>query len=71
MANRKDQLKKQNESPYELSELVQDINYPYFEENKLPRSRQCILRVSVISLFFYIYRRIRSNHFAIITFLVL
>ncbi|XP_014090265.3 general transcription factor 3C polypeptide 5 [Bactrocera oleae] len=44
VANRKDQLKKQNESPYELSELVQDINYPYFEESKLPRSRQCILR---------------------------
>ncbi|XP_053958251.1 general transcription factor 3C polypeptide 5 [Anastrepha ludens] len=44
VANRKDQLKKQNESPYELNEMVQDINYPYFEENKLPRSRQCILR---------------------------
>uniref|UniRef100_W8B472 General transcription factor 3C polypeptide 5 n=1 Tax=Ceratitis capitata TaxID=7213 RepID=W8B472_CERCA len=44
VANRKDQLKKLNETPYEFNELVQDINHPYFEENKLPRSRQCILR---------------------------
>lgn len=29
---------------HEYNEYVQDINYPYFEENKLPRSRQVIVR---------------------------
>ncbi|KAH8350572.1 hypothetical protein KR067_009617 [Drosophila pandora] len=27
-----------------VSDLVQDLDYPYFDEHKLPRSRQCMLR---------------------------
>jgi len=32
------------------SELVQNIDYPYFEEHKLPRSRQCMLRYCDVRL---------------------
>ncbi|XP_067620355.1 general transcription factor 3C polypeptide 5 [Eurosta solidaginis] len=42
--DRKNTLKKLNDNSEEPRELVQDINFPYFEVNKLPRSRQCIMR---------------------------
>ncbi|XP_034472780.1 general transcription factor 3C polypeptide 5 [Drosophila innubila] len=32
------------------SDLVQNIDYPYFEEHKLPRSRQCMLRYCDVRL---------------------
>ncbi|XP_030561679.1 general transcription factor 3C polypeptide 5 [Drosophila novamexicana] len=32
------------------SELVQNIDYPYFDEHKLPRSRQCMLRYCDVRL---------------------
>ncbi|XP_030377277.1 general transcription factor 3C polypeptide 5 [Scaptodrosophila lebanonensis] len=32
------------------NDLVQDINYPYFDEHKLPRSRQCVLRYCDVHL---------------------
>ncbi|KAH8412803.1 hypothetical protein KR009_005827 [Drosophila setifemur] len=32
------------------SDLVQDIDYPYFDEHKLPRSRQCMLRYSDVRM---------------------
>ncbi|KAH8245576.1 hypothetical protein KR032_012119 [Drosophila birchii] len=32
------------------SDLVQDIDYPYFDEHKLPRSRQCMLRYSDVHM---------------------
>ena len=40
-------MKKLQENPYEINSLVQDINYPYFDEHKLPRSRQCMMRVCI------------------------
>lgn len=33
-----------NKKKKSINKLVQDIDYPYFEEDKLPRSRQCIFR---------------------------
>uniref|UniRef100_A0A1I8NVG1 Transcription factor IIIC subunit 5 HTH domain-containing protein n=1 Tax=Stomoxys calcitrans TaxID=35570 RepID=A0A1I8NVG1_STOCA len=44
VSDRKTTIKKRHENPYEINSLVQDINYPYFDEQKLPRSRQCIMR---------------------------
>ncbi|TMW45400.1 hypothetical protein DOY81_009522 [Sarcophaga bullata] len=44
VSNRKTTMKKLQENPYEINSLVQDINYPYFDEHKLPRSRQCMMR---------------------------
>ncbi|XP_075150237.1 general transcription factor IIIC subunit l(2)37Cd [Haematobia irritans] len=44
VSDRKTTIKKRHENPYEINALVQDINYPYFDEQKLPRSRQCIMR---------------------------
>ncbi|XP_005179773.1 general transcription factor 3C polypeptide 5 [Musca domestica] len=43
VTDRKTTIKKKLEN-YEMNTLVQDINYPYFDEHKLPRSRQCIMR---------------------------
>ena len=53
MPNRKAYMKKKNNesTDTEANTIVQDINYPYLEDNKLPRSRQCILRVSLLDLF--------------------
>uniref|UniRef100_A0A1A9WUQ4 Transcription factor IIIC subunit 5 HTH domain-containing protein n=1 Tax=Glossina brevipalpis TaxID=37001 RepID=A0A1A9WUQ4_9MUSC len=39
-----DKYKKRQKNPYEINSLVQDIDYSYFDEHNLPRSRQCILR---------------------------
>ncbi|XP_065355616.1 general transcription factor 3C polypeptide 5 [Calliphora vicina] len=44
VSDRKTTIKKLQENPYEINALVQDINYPYFDEHKLPRSRQCMMR---------------------------
>uniref|UniRef100_A0A1B0BJF5 Transcription factor IIIC subunit 5 HTH domain-containing protein n=1 Tax=Glossina palpalis gambiensis TaxID=67801 RepID=A0A1B0BJF5_9MUSC len=44
VSDRKTSIKKRQKNPYEINTLVQDIDYPYFDEHKLPRSRQCILR---------------------------
>uniref|UniRef100_A0A1A9W049 Transcription factor IIIC subunit 5 HTH domain-containing protein n=1 Tax=Glossina brevipalpis TaxID=37001 RepID=A0A1A9W049_9MUSC len=44
VSDRKTSIKKRQKNPYEINSLVQDIDYPYFDEHKLPRSRQCILR---------------------------
>ncbi|ALC42866.1 l-2-37Cd [Drosophila busckii] len=49
--SRKSAKQKKATAPDEAkSELVQDIDYPYFNEHKLPRSRQCMLRYCDVHL---------------------
>ncbi|KAM8715718.1 hypothetical protein ACLKA7_002722 [Drosophila subpalustris] len=47
-AKQKKSLTGSSEEP--KSDLVQNIDYPYFEEHKLPRSRQCMLRYCDVRL---------------------